>query len=241
MNSAIVYWTPYSHPNKKDYANLLYSDPENILKTLKPSKNARGAGSQYISCSSAKEMYKNTFVLSSPIASTVNIIKNNNQNFIDNESGFWQLNEETVNNRNRIDLDVSYLFFSEESMNISQYPPYLHKTNFMNTSTVAAGKFNISKWLRPINVSFILWENENSITINKNEPLSYVNFETDKKIILKKFELTEEIYSIVQANFLYRNIFPFTPLNNLYNTFVKSSRNKIVLNLIKNNLTEKYG
>lgn len=241
MNTVTVYWTPYSHPSKIDYANLLYNDLEHVLKTLKPSKNSTQPGSQYISCSSAKEMYKNTFVLTSPIDSEVNIITKNNSCFIDNDSGFWQINEETIKDRRRIDLDVSYLFFSEESIDICQYPAYLHQTSFMETSTVASGKFNISKWIRPINISFILWKNKNSIKINKDEPLSYVNFETDKKVILKKFKLTEEIYSIVQANFIYRNLFPFTSLNNLYDNFIKSNRNKIVLNLIKNNLTENHG
>jgi len=241
MKTITVYWTPFSHPSRKDYVSLLFSDPENILKTLKPTKNANSPMSQYISCSSAKEIYKNTFVLSSPIDSTVNIIKNNDSTYIDNDSGFWKLNEETIKDRGRLDFDMSYLFFSEESINIAQYPAYLHKTSFMKTSTLAAGKFNIGKWLRPMNMSFILWENENSIVITKNEPLSYINFETDKKIILKRFEITDKIYSIVDANSLYRNLFPLTPLNNLYNSFIKSKRNRIALSLIKNNLTEKYG
>ena len=86
MKTLTVYWTPFSYPSRKDYVSLLFSDPENILKTLKPSKNDNSSIYQYISCSSAKELYRNTFVLSSPIDSTVNIIKNNNNSFIDNDN-----------------------------------------------------------------------------------------------------------------------------------------------------------
>ena len=235
MEKLIVYWSPFAIPEKITYMNLLLDKPEKLLKTLPPTKTD---SAQYISCSSAKELYNNTFVMKSPISSTVNISGSNNKYSIDNNSGFWLLKEDVLHNRIRIDFDLGYIFFAEESVNMAMYPPYLHKTKFMNTATVAAGKFDIAKWFRPISPSFILWENEKTVSIEKDEPLTYIDFETDKKVILKQFELTKEIESIMYQNIFYRDLFPFTSLNELYNRFTKSNRHKVLLKLIKQNLSE---
>ena len=235
MDTLTVYWSPFAIPEKITYINLLLDKPEKLLKTLPPTKTN---GSQYISCSSAKELYKNTFVIKSPMSSNVKISSYNNKYSVDDPSGIWLPKEDVLDNRIRIDLDFGYVFFAEESVDMAMYPPYLHKTKFMNTASVAAGKFNIAKWFRPISPSFILWENEKTVSIEKDEPLAYLDFETDKKVVLKQFELTKEIDSIMHQNIFYRDLFPFTPLNELYNRFIKSNRHKVLLKLIKQNLSE---
>jgi hypothetical protein len=235
MNTVTVYWSPYAIPEKMTYINLLLDKPEKLLKTLHPTKKH---AAQYIGCTSAKELYKNTFVIKSPVSSDVTISSNNNEYFIDNTSGMWLVQTEVLDNRLRIDLDFGYIFFAEESLEMSMYPPYLHKTKFMKTATVAAGKYNIGKWFRPVSPSFVLWENEDTVNLEKGEPTAYLDFETDKRVILKQFELTKEMKSMVHESFFYRDLFPFTPLNELYNRFIKSNRHKVLLKLIKQNLTE---
>jgi hypothetical protein len=57
----------------------------------------------------------------------------------------WLVQTEVLDNRLRVDLDFGYIFFAEESLEMSMYPPYLHKTKFMKTATVAAGKIQYRK------------------------------------------------------------------------------------------------
>ena len=235
MNTLTVYWSPFAIPEKVTYVNLLVEKPQRLLKTLYPTKKN---SAQYVTCTSAKELYKNTFVIKSPMSSDVRISSDGNQYFTDDTKGIWFVQEDVLDNRIRIDLDFGYIFFAEESVEMSMYPPYLHKTKFMNTATVASGKFNISKWFRALSPSFILWENESTVSIEKDEPLAYLNFETNKKVILKQFELTKEIKSIMDQSLFYRDMFPFTTLNELYNKFTKSNRHKVLLKLIKENITE---
>ena len=53
-----------------------------------------------------------------------------------------------------------FIFFSEENVNLEILPPYLHKTELQNHGVISTGEFNISRWFRPINFEFLLWENE---------------------------------------------------------------------------------
>jgi hypothetical protein len=64
-----------------------------------------------------------------------------------------------------------------------QVPPYMHKVKASETAWISAGSYDISKWFRPIFPSYILWEGETEVSIVKDEPDTYLQFETNKKII----------------------------------------------------------
>ena len=51
----------------------------------------------------------------------------------------------------------------------------------MQYGAVTPGQFNIGKWFRPIQTEINLWENINTFSINKDEPLAFINFLTSKK------------------------------------------------------------
>ena len=68
--------------------------------------------------------------------------------------------------------------------------------------------------------------------------MMYVQFLTDKKVILKRFEYTSELKSIADQLVNFKHVKPLQPLKNLYKLFVESKRNKLVSKLIKDNLLE---
>jgi hypothetical protein len=235
METLNVYWSMHGAVSKITYANLVFDKPKKLLKTLKPIPEEKDL---YLSCSAAQDLYKNTFVINSPFSSNINILGNEEAYTLDNQKGYWLLRDYTLDNRIRIDFDFGHIFFAEEPVKMTMYPPYMHKTKSMNNATVAAGRYDISKWFRPINPSFILWENEKSLSIEKDEPLVYIDFETDKKVILKQFDLTEELQSVINQNLFYRDMFPHTKLNELYDRFTRSNRHKLVSRLIKESLLD---
>ena len=68
------------------------------------------------------------------------------------------------------------------------YPPTTPSPGAILTS----GQFDIGKWFRTLNVEIQLYGNKGELHFKKDEPIFYVNFLTDRKVILKRFELTKD-------------------------------------------------
>lgn len=140
-------------------------------------------------------------------------------------------------NRFTVNLSLQYIFFSEENVTLEILPPYLHKTELQNHGVISTGEFNISRWFRPINFEFLLWENEKNLRIKENEPMVYLKFHSDSKIILKEFKCTDTIFSQAHACAQHHHIYkPKQTLESRYKKFDQSNLKKVILKEIKNNI-----
>lgn len=231
-----IYWAMSTSLEKQTLINLLWQDPIPFIKTIpKVSHNPENG---YRQCAGASVFWRNLLVIKSGISSHAILTKDyNNPNILVND-GYWETRNSGLDKTHRLDLDFSWLFFSEESVIIQQTPPYFHNTTTQNYGAIAPGSFDISKWYRPINLTYLLWENVNELKIEKDEPLAYLQFLTNKKIVLKRFENTPEIASIMLGATKLKNYFPREPLEKLYNRFTGSKRHKRLATLIKENIVE---
>jgi hypothetical protein len=133
-----------------------------------------------------------------------------------------------------VDYDSRWLFFSEDDISIQLTPPYFHKTKASEYATVLSGEFNISKWFRPIIPTFSLWKSSKELVLSEEDPLAYVNFITDKKVVLQEFKETTKIKSIMHECVLMKDRFPNLPLSENYNRFVLNKKHKALIEEIKN-------
>lgn len=129
-----------------------------------------------------------------------------------------------------------HYFFSNSSINMSVTPAYHFDTEFNNNTTFIGGEFNIGKWFRPVDSTFILKEKYNSLTIKKGDPLFYVKFNTNEKVTLKQFKVTSKLDKLSQDAVCYKQYDPFKPLPFLYNLFLNKNYPKRILKGIKSNL-----
>ena len=235
----IVYWAYSPMPNKNTYVSMMSNPPTPLFKTLPKRASNKDALQNYINCRGLPNLYKNTFLITSPIDANLSVeyvdekcypVGEGQQFFIEETRSFEDMN--------RIDLDFSYIFFSEESVELAQIPAFIHKTTFSENAFIASGSFDISKWFRPLFPSFIFWKNNSQLQLKKNDPLYYLDFRTDKNVVLKQFEFTEPILEIMAGSLSYRNANPLTSLQHLYDRFASSKKNKKLIKLIKENLID---
>jgi hypothetical protein len=237
----IVYWSNANGFDMQDYASLFSEKPIPILKTL-PEKDAEFANNNfgYRSCRGMLNLFKNTYVINNPVTSTVKVLNTDKQvpDYDDGGNNYWMPKERPIKGSLRMDLDFGYIFFSEEELIMRQVPPYMHKVKASETAWISAGSYDISKWFRPIFPSYILWEGYDQISVIKDEPQMYVQFETNRRIIFKRFEFTNDLYLVVNELMGLRDRNSIASLEFLYDVFIKSYRNKKVLKLIKENILE---
>jgi hypothetical protein len=237
-DTVIVYWTATTIPQRQTYVQLLWGPPVPLTKIM-PEGNGIGRFGNYRSCAALTPMLKNTYAFVHPLTHNVNISGDLISPEIRAEFDAWIPRNSPLRNRYALDYDFGWLFFSEESLKIKITPPYFHNTSANKGGFLASGTFDISKWFRPVNLTYILWENQNNLTVTEGEPAIYIEFLTDKKVILKQFECIEEITSISNQTVDVSNLaMNKKSLEYRYERFFKTNRHKKILKLIKENLLD---
>lgn len=243
-SSIIIYWAPWVYLNKEIHYTFLDLKPKPILTDLRdrkadnpkiPITNNNIASGNYQRCSALHTFAQNMFILKSPFSVSVDL--DDTGAIIPSEhSSFFSERISSIDNTFSIDFNIPYLFFSEESIDLTLTPPYMHKTGQTNYGFITAASFNISKWIRCIPSIYQLWEGVKHLQILEDEPISYIKFNTDKKIIFKQFKLTPEIINIVMACQEYKEIKSSQPMYKLYNLFTRTGVRDRTLKAIKENI-----
>ena len=139
-----------------------------------------------------------------------------------------------------MEIAMRWNFFCEEPLMMELTPPYFSEAPHTKDGVVVSAKFDVGRWFRPVTAEFQIWNTENDkFTISKNEPLFYVKFNTDRKVVLKRFTMTPELHKVGSAVLKTRNLFgTFRPLEERYKDFERSRTNKLILKIIKENLLD---
>jgi hypothetical protein len=240
----VVYWGPcydVGPDNVIDW-NMFYADPTELLPDLKKMKDKTAGNQSILYCPAFTENYKNTFVFSSVVDSRFSYNHRENLWEIPNK---YQIHPATtmrtsyMENRKPLVLSMIWLFVSEEPLEMEIISPYLHQTESSKYGVIATGRFDIGRWYRPIHADYLLWSGLDNFAIKEGDPFFYVRFNTDKKVVLKRYINTPEIYKQTVSNVETKFLFGKTPpLAKLYNYFSKTRTRDIMLKKIKEAVIE---
>lgn len=239
-----VYWASFpAIENNIHVSELKYATPVNILKDLKP---LEFFGPGVSKCPAIINEGMNTFKINSPIDLNVT--------FSEDFTG--------ISSKYNVDFDFvkhfigpfgpdkiiqlaapTYLFFCEESLEMTQLPPYYEQSNFVKSCMGISASFNINKWFRVVKPAFKLRDNKYTIDIDTNTALMYLKFNTQEKINLVRFDASpfynEHNYildNILSFKLLKKNPLVPTKLTEGYDAFLRARYNKRIIKIIKDNI-----
>ena len=238
-----IYWSPDNFDKQNDW-NVLYYDPTFLHDELMQNKK--------------KDIPKNNNLFICPavnnLTSKVMVIKNTLRSHYkikqkeDSSYEFEPLSKNYIhlrfphvpNLKNCIlaSYAMSFLLYSEEDINMTLTSPYFSNSPHLRYGSIVPGKFNISKWFRPINLEFNLWNKIDEFKIEKEEDIAYCHFDTEKEIELIRFDVTEKIQKIYYTLGTSSIWEKMIPLQERYQRFKRSKINKILINEIKKNIVE---
>ncbi len=239
----IVYWAPGFTQSR---FHLNYKEPEPVIKELKQLGhnlvNLGDNANNFLKCPAVLNSSKNTFAIASPAKVSIKwdgssiSTPNHNQEFFDE----WLLPRDPSTGFFSFNL-CKYIFFTEEpSLNIKQKNAVYTNNDFTKKLGIIEGSFDIGQWCRFIDIG-IFFKEHNTVDININDVLYYLEFFTDKKIIFKKFYLTPGLTNMVHNCISVKDTrkFPiFTYFEELYLLFNQSKIKSRILKDIKDNLLE---
>lgn len=238
-NSITVYYASPDNLQETQDWSILYKEPKSLnsylLDNLNKNRNKDVNNRAYMSCTAFQRMTSNTYVIENPMTSSYTFnetIESTSKNSL----SILIKREPQLNNQILFEYDYPIIFFAEESLEIQYTPPYFLNAPHMQYGAVTPGQFNIGKWFRPIQTEINLWENINTFSIKKDEPLAFINFLTDKNINFIKFHMSEDLSKIMNVcstgSVWEQNV----PLINRYKRFHESQMIEKTLKLIKNNI-----
>jgi hypothetical protein len=235
-DSIVVYYSMGGWIPRQTVVKMLWGEPQPLMKLL-PSEH-KDSDDNYKKCPALRGFSKNIYGYRHPLETEVSFMGDYLDPIMTGNEDLWQKRKAGSNNSYSCDYRFQFFFFTEDSLKARQTPPYLHNTTASQYAILASGEFDIGRWFRPFNLTYILHEGLNVLKLKKDDPAVYFEFMTNKKIILKQFEMTEELLNISISTSLNKNNFPKDTLENGYNRFMNTKRNKRVLKLIKQNLLD---
>lgn len=244
-----VYWAPNSVAEDDGQIgnwNMLYEDPVNVFKywTQFDIKGKTKEGDSFIKCPAFKNLSKNIYAWNWPIDSSYKYKAHStdvNQIEItpltESYIACYPPRDQTMTVGPSIEFSYRLHMFAEEPVEVMLTSPYLQNVEYLKHGFLTSGQFDIGQWFRTLNVEIQLAANEGELHIKKGEPIFYVNFLTDRKINLKRFELTSEIDTYSRKCINAKHMFGYKmPLSESYSIFNKSRTRDILLKKIKENL-----
>jgi len=238
-----VYWAPAQFIAADESWNMLYSEPENILAKFMRDKKP---GADMAMCPSVKGLMKNTFALSSnlndqlivdPLVIAREPEKRNRPLAGQSKISFFVERSTSFEGYANISYNLKWLFFSEEPVEMKLTAPYFPATALCEGALFSPGRMNVGLWYRALSLDWHIPLTTTEINIKEGQELAYVEFETDKKVILKRYTLSSALaHMAVESSrvpWIYeKNL----PLAKRYEMAKKANVSQLVLNEIKKNL-----
>ena len=235
----IVYWSP-----SVSYWNMLYPEPKTVMKDLINNRTKDRGKFNFLNCPAFANKNNKIYSFLFPITCGYEWDYSDFDNRFfrpikpqEPSIGYEELRPPTVNNSPQISFTLSYLFFCEESLEATFTPPYFSKPKYTKNGAVAPGTMDIGQWFRPYPIEITFWEEKGTVMFENNEPLFYVEFLTDRPIVLKRFMPNDKIMEYHNACVNSpRQIESKVPLVDRYKRFNDSKMGKAIIKEIKENL-----
>jgi hypothetical protein len=175
---------------------------------------------RYLKCVAVQEFNINTFTVYSPF----NVIYS-----FDREKRSVSTNGDNVLGKcdfyddGTIELQImpQYMFIADQDVLIQQLPPLL--TAPVHGTYVAAAEFNIAKWYRPINSTFIIGPEIDRLEIREGDPLFSIRFVTpnNEPVKLIRSGMTDTEIKLITACLGTTNVKMGSRLSTLYSHFIR--------------------
>lgn len=243
-NEIVVYWSACANEENWSFYNLVQKVPYWLATDHLNLNTDNNRGHALLSCPAHQNAKFDTLVINFPLDIHI-IFDQNGQPILDATQHsrfvnfFPQLSNanDKMTNRYYIQFSGVPIFFSEDSLEMELFPPYLHNVSVSQYAALTVGKFDIGKWFRPLYFDYMLWNNVREIVLKENDPGMYIRFYTNKRIKLQEFKCTDFIFSTARAcESVARQYKNKQSLQQRYDLFSSGSTKRALLQEIKKNL-----
>jgi hypothetical protein len=138
-----------------------------------------------------------------------------------------------------IAYNMGWIFFADEPVVGKFTAPYYPPVAPTEDCRLSAGKFDIGSWFRPFKLDYHIPTKDTELVFTEDMPLFFVEFETDKKVIFKRFIMTDILENLyLEMSESTARYAAHMPLVNRYKMAKNAKMAEQVLHEIKKNVVE---
>ena len=234
-----VYWAPESTwetPGLGEW-NLLYPEPKTLFSELQEQRSKYAGPDTYFSCPATSDKYRKTYVFRNTLPSSYEFDFTDNQQIINPKSegyiSYEVLRPPTIAAGPMINFNLFYSFFADQPLEAIFTPPMMHKPGYTKYGTTIPGQFDIGQWYRPFPLEMQMWDMKGEFHMGE-EPIFYVEFKTDKKIKMHRYQMNGTLSSYLKMCSTSRTTWGAgQSLLKRYERFNRSRTNELILREIK--------
>lgn len=117
-----------------------------------------------------------------------------------------------------VSLGLFTLFYSDRPVFIEQLPPFLSLTPRSGNFTVVPGTFDISKWIRPVELAIEINGSARRVEIKAGDPLCYIRFCTEDRstVVLERVSVNQDLDELAGMCLAVKKIEPGNTLEQNY-------------------------
>jgi hypothetical protein len=196
-----VYWSPYFEDEIGNAgAAILWEQPIPFI----PEMRRVYGDSVFMTCPAITNYYKNAFIIKAPKDLTITMMRDLNNNPLIRVNEFTQEQCDTlclVRSDASVTIMPTYLFYADESVLMESLPLTVLPSPSVKNIMWISGVFDIGKWMRPIDCSFLVQDERQPVIIKRGDPLWIVRYtpEDDSKVILERVSITPQALSAMRA------------------------------------------
>jgi hypothetical protein len=245
MKPITVYWSPYLDSQQEQDWSFLYPKPVSLFSDHLKNKD-KSSKNHFFQCPATSSKIKKTLVFNSPMTFGYDYDFSENKTNLEINTKeailMYGIRDDMLTTGPNFKLALSYSFFADQSLEVSYTSPFFHRAKYMESCSTVPGNFNIGEWYRPYSIELQTWSRKGSINFVENEPLFYVEFKTDRPIILKRYSQSDLLIKYSHANVNTTNLFGIgQTLKSRYERFRSiGMREKILSEINKNIIDEEY-
>jgi len=236
-----IYWAPYWPAASKYDLNHIYPSPKSLYHYWFEQYTPQRRPDVYFNCPATSRKMKRTFVFNNIVDTKTKFTDDGTIQY-ERPDKLQMINElihpPTINNYRLVNIQYSLLVFCEESVIGSMESPFFHKTEMSKYGAIVPGEFDMGKWYRPLNAEIQLWEGCNELHLAANEPIFYLEFLTDRPIILQRYQVTKRLSTIASSLVHVNPLQKFASLSEKYEVFRQSRLSSQILREIRENLVD---
>lgn len=239
-----VYWGPGERLPYEARNNMLHRKPESLLSFIHGEKTPESTQQR---CPAMKDRLNNVFVFKSAVNDEFDInldevaavrYKDEQHLFnVPSKTKVIQPRPGQLNGYYTATYMMTWLLFASEPVLAKFTAPYYPAVSPVKGALLATGEYDIGRWFRPVALEYHIPDGENHFSIKENDPLMFVEFMTDKKIVFKRFQPDDILQSLaVEFANSPKAIGQNMTLDHRYDIADESEMSKLVLAQIKKNL-----
>jgi hypothetical protein len=244
-DSITVYWSPSAYRPENESWSLLYSKPENLFNEHRKNKNKEGTTQNIFSCPGMTGMFDNIYVVKHQFDNIFTLPENIEEipkgDWIDTASsvGVFSPRKSSLDNYYNLHYNMGWLLFADEPLIARFTAPFFPPFAPAEGAMLSSGEFDIGSWYRPFNLDYHIPVSKKTLSFKKDDPLFYVEFKTDKKIIFKRYNLSSKLNNLgVEMSNSPARYSRFLSLKERYGIAKKAMIPELVLSEIKKNLVD---